>query len=62
MDNNIKFLEVRSKYFAQGLSFLGFRYMKFGFGVDTIYGFEDTQILRTAMTKMISLKNSLNLD
>ncbi|WP_290445888.1 hypothetical protein [Clostridium estertheticum] len=30
--DNIKYFEVRNKYLSQGLSFLGFKYMKFGVG------------------------------
>jgi len=56
---NDKYYEIKKKYLAQGMSFLGFKYMKFGFGADTIYGFENTPKFKTALLKFIELRNQL---
>lgn len=55
----MKTYEVRKKYLAEALSFLGFRYYKKGFGEDTVYSFEDTEKFSKAMKELNQLKDKL---
>lgn len=57
---NEKYFEIRKKYLAEGLAFLGFSYLKFGYGADMTYGFEDTDKFQIALKKYIELRNELN--
>jgi len=56
-----KYYDVRKKYLADALSYLGFKYFKDGFKENTIYSFEDTELFRTAMTELNNLKNKLSI-
>jgi len=56
----MKTYEVRKRYLAEALSYLGFRYFKNGFGNDTIYSFENTEKFSKAMTKLNQLKEEIN--
>jgi len=51
--------EVKKRYLAEALSYLGFRYFKNGFGADTIYSFEDTDKFSKAMHELNLLKEKL---
>jgi len=55
----MKTYEVRKRYLADALSYLGFRYYKKGFGVDTIYTFENTEKFNKAMHELNQLKEKL---
>jgi len=55
----MKTYEVRKRYLAEALSYLGFRYFKNGFGNDTIYSFENTEKFNVAMHELNLLKNKL---
>lgn len=61
MENREFIIEVRNKYLAEGLSFLGLEYFKHGYGKDTIYTFKDTREFRIAMQKINALKKELGL-
>lgn len=52
---------IRNKYLALSMSYLGFKFMKFGTGEDVTYSFENTDQLKYAMNKMIELKKELNI-
>lgn len=54
-----KIYEIRKKYLAEALSFLGFRYYKQGFGDETTYTFENTEKFATALHELSELKNKL---
>ena len=56
-----KYFEVKNKYLAEGLAFLGFRYMKFSKGNKVVYSFEDTTEIKSVMNELIEMKNKLNL-
>ncbi|EJO5347014.1 hypothetical protein NRP93_001080 [Clostridium botulinum] len=51
-----EYYEIRKKYLAEGLAFLGYRYFKEGFGKDTIYKFKNTENFRQALTGLMELK------
>lgn len=53
--------EVKKKYLADALSYLGFRYYKNGFGIDTIYSFENTEKFSQALIGLNLLKDKLNM-
>lgn len=55
-----KYYEIKKKYLAFALSYLGFRYYKFGTGEDTLYSFENTDEFRQALTGLTDLKNKIN--
>jgi len=55
----MKTYEVRKRYLAEALSYLGFRYYKQGFGTDTVYSFEDTDKFSKAITELNQLKEKL---
>lgn len=48
---------IKSKYLADGLSYLGFRFYKFEDG----YSFEETKELNYAIENILKLKKELNL-
>lgn len=54
--NKPKYYAIGNPYFANSLSFLGFSYMKWGEGKETIYTFKDTARFRVAMEKLKKLK------
>lgn len=58
---NQKFYNVNKKYLADALSFLGFRYFKF---IDKdnkqVYSFIDTNNFRTALSKLLQLKQEFD--
>jgi len=56
-----RFIEIRSRYLSEALSFLGFKYQKFGYGSETKYSFQDTQLIQDTVTKLIKMKKDLNL-
>jgi hypothetical protein len=53
----MKTYEVRKKYLAEALSYLGFRYYKFDEPEYTSYSFDDTEQFREALKDMLRLKN-----
>jgi len=55
----MKIYEVKKKYLAEALSFLGFKYFKKGFGEDTIYTFENTEKFSKALHELTLLKNKI---
>jgi hypothetical protein len=55
----INYYEVKKKYLAEALSFLGFHYYKDGFGKETIFKFEDTDKFKEAMLGLNKLKEKL---
>lgn len=55
-----KYYEIKKKYLAFALSYLGFRYYKFGTDEDTLYSFENTDEFRQALTGLTNLKNKIN--
>lgn len=57
----MKTYEVRKRYLAEALSYLGFRYYKNGFGADTIYSFENTEKFNKAMHELNLLKEKLRI-
>ncbi|EJO5346492.1 hypothetical protein NRP93_000542 [Clostridium botulinum] len=61
MKNN-KYIEIRNKYLAQGLSFLGYRYFKFGQGKDTIYSFKNENNIEDSINHLLKLKKEINLN
>lgn len=54
-----KYYIVRNKYLSECMAFLGFRYMKFGFGKDVEYSFEDTKEFRSALARVLQLKKDI---
>ena len=55
----MKIYEVKKKYLAEALSFLGFKYFKKGFGENTIYTFENTEKFSNALHELTLLKNKI---
>jgi len=55
----MKLYEIRKKYLAEALSFLGFRYYKKGFGENTLYSFENTEKFSKALHELNQLKDKL---
>jgi len=55
----MKIYEVKKKYLAEALSFLGFKYFKKGFGENTIYTFENTEKFSKALHELTLLKNKI---
>lgn len=53
------YYEIRKKYMAESMAFLGYKYWKDGFGKETIYKFEDTKEFREALTGLMELKNKV---
>lgn len=62
IDNSKNYREIRSEYLAKGLSFLGFRFYKMGFGKDTIYSFEETDEFKKAMVSIMDLRAEVNTE
>ena len=56
-----KYIEIRSQYLALALSFLGFRFQKFGYGAGTKYSFEDSQLMQDTISKLMIMKKELHL-
>lgn len=56
IDKNKRYKEVKNRYLAESLAFLGFRYYKMGYGKKTIYSFEDTESLNKAYGDMLDLQ------
>lgn len=55
---NRKYYEIRKKYLAFSIAFLGFKYYTFDKEDGTkIYSFEDTENFREALTGLMELKN-----
>lgn len=54
-----EYYEIRKKYLAEGLAFLGYRYFKEGFGKDTIYKFKNTKEFNTALNELMKLKDKV---
>ncbi|APQ95568.1 hypothetical protein [Clostridium botulinum] len=52
-----EYYEIRKKYLAEGLAFLGYRYFKEGFGKDTIYKFKNTKEFNMALNELMKLKD-----
>lgn len=59
LDKHKNYYEVRNGYLANGLAFLGFRYIKIGFGKEATFHFEDGEELRYHVDKMIEMGNRL---
>lgn len=59
-----KYFEVRNKYLAEGLAFLGFKYYKFNDKETgkTIYSFEDTKTIQDTIEHLLNLKKEINLN
>ena len=55
----MKTYEVRKRYLAEALSYLGFRYYKNGYGDNTIYTFENTEKFSKAMHELNQLKEKI---
>lgn len=57
---NTKYYEIEKHYLAEGMSFLDFSYLKFGYGADSKHGFEDTEKFQIALRKFIDVRNQLS--
>ena len=57
----MKMYEVKKKYLAEALSYLGFRYYKNGFGENTVYTFENTEKFSKAMHELNQLKEKIKV-
>ncbi|NMM64379.1 hypothetical protein HBE96_17300 [Clostridium sp. P21] len=53
---NKEYYNIRKKYLAEGMAFLGYKYFKEGYGKDTIYKFKNTKEFNTALTGLMELK------
>lgn len=53
------YYEIRKRYVADALSWLGYRYKKEGYGKDTIYKFEDTEEFNRALSGLMELRNKV---
>lgn len=56
---NTKYTVIEKRYLANALSFLGFKYYKFGDGKETKYSFEETEKFKFALHELLELKNKL---
>ena len=56
----MKYFEIKKKYLAEGLAFLGFKYYKFCTPEYTLYSFVDTPEFRSALNEMLKLKSIYN--
>ena len=56
----IKYFEIRKKYMADALSYLGFRYFKFNDHEGISYSFEDNEKFREALNDLLGLKNKFS--
>lgn len=50
------YIEIKKRYLAEALSYLGFKYYKFNTPEYTLYSFYDTKEFREALQDMIRLK------
>lgn len=56
-----EYYEVRKKYLAEALNFIGFRFYKFTNSKgETVYSFEDTEKFKRAINGLFELKQSIN--
>ena len=56
-----KYYEIKKRYLAEALSFLGMRYFKYNKEDGTIiYSFENTDDFNIALNELTKLKNKLN--
>lgn len=53
----MKYFEIKKKYLAEALAFLGFRYYKFCTPECTMYSFVDTEEFRSALNELLKLKS-----
>lgn len=53
----MKYFEIRKKYLAEALSYLGFKYYKFTNADYTMYSFEDTDNFKLALNDLLRLKD-----
>ena len=56
----IKYFEIKKKYMADALSYLGFRYFKFNDPEGISYSFEDNEKFREALNDLLGLKNKFS--
>jgi len=56
----MKYFEIRKKYMADALSYLGFRYFKFNDPEGISYSFEDNEKFREALNDLLGLKNKFS--
>ena len=56
---NKQYYEIRKKYLAESMAFLGYKYMKDGYGKDTTYRFENTDQFNKALTGLMELKDKV---
>ena len=54
-----KYVEVKKRYLAEALSFLGFHYYKFTNPEETVYSFENSEKFQTAFKELIQLRERL---
>lgn len=57
---NKKYTTIEKKYLAEALSFLGFKYYKYGEGKEIEYSFEETDKFKFALGELLKLRNKLN--
>jgi len=55
------YFEIRSRYLAESLAFLGFKYQKYGYDRDTRYSFKDSKLIHSTISRLLSMKKELNL-
>lgn len=56
-----EYYEVRKRYLADALSYLGFRYYKFkNFKGNDVYSFKNTNAFQKAINGLFELKQSIN--
>jgi len=56
----MKYFEIKKKYMADALSYLGFRYFKFNDPEGISYSFEDNEKFREALNDLLGLKNKFS--
>lgn len=52
----MNYVEIKKKYLADALSFLGFRYFKFTNNGEILYSFENTNKFQLALADILYLK------
>lgn len=57
----MKNYQIKNKYLAEAMSWLGFRYYKTGFGKDTIYTFIETEEFKKCLSDMLEYKQKNNI-
>ena len=57
----MKCFNIKKKYLADALSYLGFRYYKFSNQKTILYSFEDNKIFREALNDLLNLKDKFKL-